>query len=165
VKRKRADWGDEPLLHGTSTKELLNLRRAKRTIASGLFLTDDENTAYEYAFEAARRWGGEPVIVKVSTDKLKKAGGKLWYDTDGDEIILEQMVYEGPLPKDFILEVENLKAAQESTIERIGPEPAAAPQTRVARQHEYSVTDTSEYAAHFLGLVEGNEDTDRKSVV
>lgn len=170
TRRKRAEWSDEPLLHGTSTKALADLRKAKRTIASGLFLTDDENTAYEYAFEAARRWGGEPVIVKVSTAKLKKAGGKLWYDADNDEIIIEQMVYEGPLPAGFILDVERLKPEPRTptrgNVERIGPMQAASPVRPVIAQ-DNNVTSPTILAKRFFGIVEGNEnsgayDTDKR---
>ncbi len=105
---KKKDW-PELLLHGTSTNALARMRRLSSTKA--LYLTDDENTAYEYALENARRDGSKPVIVHFDGKVMRSATGNTLrndLDDEGDPIV-EEYIYAGPLSAAMIASVENVE--------------------------------------------------------
>jgi hypothetical protein len=103
---KKVSW-PRRLWHGTSAKGLELLRKAETT--KGLYLTDDENTAADYADSSARRDRSEPVMVEINVVALQKQKGTIRYDRSGDvEDILEQLIYKGSLPSNLILKVEKL---------------------------------------------------------
>ena len=122
TKPRKVVWPAQ-LWHGTSVKGLAKLRASRST--RGLYLTDDENTAYEYAENAERIDRSPPVIIEVDVAVLRKAGGSIAYDTDDDEDILEQLLYKGPLPPGFVRGVESLKGDAEidAPVQEAPPDP------------------------------------------
>lgn len=105
-KPKTIPWPDR-LLFGTSKKGFAKLQKAREV--TDLYLTNDENTAVDYAESRAHMDRSTPVIVEIDVDVLRQAGGSLKQDTDWGEGILEQFIYEGPLPRNFIRSFEELE--------------------------------------------------------
>lgn len=105
---KKAEWPDV-LLHGTSSNGVARMRRSRST--KELYLTDDENTAYDYAMNWARRDGSTPVIVHFDRDVMRRTpGSKLRYDHDDEgDIIVEEFIYAGPLLPNMIANVEEVE--------------------------------------------------------
>ena len=94
------------LWHGTSEKGLRKLRSAALT--EGLYLTNNEDTACDYAESAGCHDKSTPMLVEVNVAALRKAGGSLAYDFDGDDVILEQILYRGPLPRNLVLKASTV---------------------------------------------------------
>jgi hypothetical protein len=94
------------LWHGTSEKGLRKLRSAALT--EGLYLTNNEDTACDYAESAGCHDKSTPMLVEINVAALRKAGGSIGYDFDGDDVILEQILYRGPLPRNLVLKASTV---------------------------------------------------------
>ena len=108
VVRKKTGWPDE-MFHGTSLQGFMRLCRCRRT--KGLWLTDDEMTACDYAQNQAQRDGSVPVILRLDPKAVRAAvGGKGSYEIDDEgDVVPEEFVYWGPLSSRMFVGVDSLK--------------------------------------------------------